>query len=156
MCVCVYFNSPNQEFGRPHSSWQGEASAVCVGLLLKPLAESFQSSATVLRFCCWSVQAGGNGFTPPNLVLFESVPLSWCQTDWCQLGRWYFQHLRVFQCKRKCVSILHHESKAWNGNLRCWKWNRTAGRTVKDDMKHYKTGSTKSYLMFMCFFSTLW
>lgn len=57
VCVCVF---TNQDFGRPNSSWQGEASAVCVGLLLKPLAESFQSPATVLRFCCWSVQAGGS------------------------------------------------------------------------------------------------
>lgn len=80
-CVCVFLHGPNQEFGRPDSSWQGEASAVCFGLLLKPLAESFQSSATVLRFCCWSVQAGGNGITPPNLGLLESTLLSCCQTD---------------------------------------------------------------------------
>lgn len=44
LCVSVcFYTVQNQGFGRPDSSWQGEASAVCVGLLLKPLAESFQS-----------------------------------------------------------------------------------------------------------------
>lgn len=48
MCVCVRENSSNQDFGRPDSSWQSEASAV--EPLLKPLAESFQNSENVLLF----------------------------------------------------------------------------------------------------------
>lgn len=70
LCVCVCCYIPNQGFG---SSWQGEVSAVCFGLLWKPAAESFQSSTTVLRLCCWSVQAAGNRITKPNLALLESI-----------------------------------------------------------------------------------
>lgn len=69
MCLC--FNSSRQEFGRPDSSWQGETSAVCVGLSWKPLAESFQSLKTVRLFCCWSNQPGGNRIVPLKLDLFE-------------------------------------------------------------------------------------
>lgn len=103
VCVCVLY-SPNQELGRPDSSWQGEASAVCVSLLLKPLAEFFQSSATVLRFCCWSAQAGGNEITPPNLVLFESVRLSRRQLTDANSADGISSISEVFRCEKK-VSI---------------------------------------------------
>lgn len=69
----VCFCNPSQELGRPDSRWQGKASAVCVGPLLKPLAESFQNTRTGLRFCCWSAQTGGNRIAPPA----QSVRLSW-------------------------------------------------------------------------------
>lgn len=68
MCLC--FNSSSQEFGRPDRSWRAETSAVCVDLLWKPLAESFQSSH---QLCCSVVDPirqeeteslAANGFLP--------------------------------------------------------------------------------------------
>lgn len=77
--VCdVFLRRPDQAVGRPARSWQGKASAVCVSLLSKPLAECFQSSKAVLQFCCWSVQAGGRGVSPQNLTASERPLLSWC------------------------------------------------------------------------------
>lgn len=108
ICVCaralVFLHGPNQEFGRPDSSWQGDASAVCVGLLLKPLAESFQSSRTVLRFCCWSGRRKRNHSTEPGFVRKRTVVL---RPNWLrrQLEGWYFQYLRVFQRKKKRINM---------------------------------------------------
>lgn len=62
-------------------SWQSQASAGCVSLLIKPLAESFQNSTTALWFCCWSDTAAGNRTAPaclcykPHSLLDAKLPI---------------------------------------------------------------------------------
>lgn len=77
--LCCFFTGPIRSLAALIAAGRAKRQLFVSAFLLKPLAESFQSSRTFLWFGCWSKQAAVNLTNLP--ALFKSLQLSSCQTD---------------------------------------------------------------------------